>query len=122
MTSRITKIRLSAFQEQSGCCYYCDSQMWLRNNEEFATKNRITLKAAKKLQCTAEHLIARSEGGSDCKSNIVAACHFCNQKRHKRKNPLPPEKFREHIQKRLVKGKWHGLGNVVRLQAQPHLE
>ncbi|WP_254782667.1 HNH endonuclease, partial [Lysobacter sp. yr284] len=32
-------------------------------------------------RCTAEHLIARHEGGRNRRENIAAACWLCNQRR-----------------------------------------
>jgi 5-methylcytosine-specific restriction endonuclease McrA len=32
--------------------------------------------------CTAEHLVARMDGGRDTRDNIVAACRRCNAARH----------------------------------------
>ena len=107
MPSSITKSKLNAFQEQNGRCYYCGCHMWLTDKESFAISSAISTSEAAKFQCTAEHLVARCDGGANRKSNIVAACRFCNGVRHRMKAPLAPGKYREHIQKRLVKGKWH---------------
>ncbi|MDX2299302.1 MAG: HNH endonuclease [Xanthomonadaceae bacterium] len=59
------------------------------------------------LQCTAEHLCARSDGGRDTQANVAAACWLCNQRRHKRKVPLAPTAYRAFVQKRLSNGRWH---------------
>lgn len=37
---------------------------------------------ARDLLCTAEHLTPLSQGGSNTRSNIVAACAECNSGRH----------------------------------------
>jgi 5-methylcytosine-specific restriction endonuclease McrA len=69
----------------------------------------------------AEHLKARSEGGNDHPENIVAACQFCNQTRHKRKQPLAPEEYRRMIHRRLAQGRWHSLrprGNTGKAGAE----
>jgi hypothetical protein len=81
--------------------------MWEDNPEEFAKKHNISISYAARFQCTAEHLLARCDGGKDQKSNIVAACIFCNSKRHQRKKPLGPPRYRALIRKRLQQGKWH---------------
>lgn len=107
MTSSIVKNRLKAFQNQAGRCYYCGSMMWLDKKEDFAAKHKIGISEAEKLKCTAEHLIARCDGGKNSQSNIVAACLFCNNVRHRRKEPPAPNQYKELIQKRLKKGKWH---------------
>ncbi|UWQ95909.1 HNH endonuclease [Rhodobacteraceae bacterium M385] len=60
----------------------------------------------KALQCTAEHLWARSDGGSNNPENIVAACRYCNTTRHKCKKPRSPESHRAHVRRRLNQGRW----------------
>jgi hypothetical protein len=81
--------------------------MWLNDQEGFATQHSISSAVAAKFKCTAEHLVARCDGGSDDKNNIVAACLFCNGVRHRMKKPPAPVEYKEHIQRRLNKGKWH---------------
>ncbi|MBL4903903.1 MAG: HNH endonuclease [Desulfocapsa sp.] len=107
MPSKFSNKRHVAFKKQSGLCYYCGSPMWESKPKEFANKHKITRKYAARFQCTAEHLLARCDGGKDQKSNIAAACLFCNSTRHQRKSPPAPLKYKTHIQKRLKKGKWH---------------
>ncbi len=107
MSSNLSKKRLVAFNKQSGRCYYCGSPMWEDKPNEFASKNNITKKYAARFQSTAEHLLARCDGGKDLESNIVAACIFCNRNRHQRKKPLGPPSYKALIQKRLQHGKWH---------------
>ncbi|NNC52061.1 MAG: hypothetical protein HKO08_03355 [Erythrobacter sp.] len=48
-------------------------------------------------RATAEHLLARSEGGADCPGNVVAACWYCNSHRHRARSPLSPEKYAEKV-------------------------
>ena len=93
MASTIQRSRQSAFDRQEGKCHYCGLRMWLHG-----TTGPI------QLLCTAEHLIARSEGGTAAPSNIVAACRHCNQTRHKRKNPPPPERYQAEVQRRIARG------------------
>jgi len=107
MSSKFSKQRISAFKKQSGRCYYCGSPMWEDNPKKFASQHKITPKYAARFQSTAEHLLARCDGGKDQASNIVAACVFCNSTRHKMRKPLGPPSYRSHIQKRLQQGKWH---------------
>ena len=78
-----------AFKNQSGRCYYCGAPMWQNDTcEEFARLYGISTKKAKRLQCTAEHLIAQCDGGKHTQENIVAACLWCNRRRHQHfKNP-----------------------------------
>ncbi len=84
----LVKPRSIAFTRQAGYCFYCSQPMWSENPHEFASKHKITLGQAKRFQCTGEHLQAHQDGGSSKQHNIVAACLFCNQKRHQRKEPL----------------------------------
>jgi len=47
--------------------------------------------------------------------NVVAACHLCNLRRHKRPAPAPsPDAYRVRVQQRMAKGTWHpGLAKVA---------
>lgn len=105
--SSLKKIRQSAFSRQKGKCYYCGFSMWQDSPEFFAKLHALTLKQARHFQCTAEHLVARQDGGKDTSSNIAAACIRCNQLRHKRKTILQPDQYLQHVQKCLNKGRWH---------------
>jgi len=80
--------------------------MWQDDKKKFAEKYGISAAAAARFQCTAEHLIARCDGGSNSKSNIVAACVKCNNIRHQRKSPPDALDYKADIQKRLRRGKW----------------
>jgi 5-methylcytosine-specific restriction endonuclease McrA len=81
--------------------------MWQDNIERYAKEHGISLTRAKHFQCTGEHLVAHSDGGPASQENIVAACLFCNQGRHKRKNPPSPKKYALLVLKRLEKGAWN---------------
>jgi len=98
MPNSLSKKRLAAFQRQQGLCYYCGFPMWLVPQKEVLDA---------RLQCTAEHLVARQNGGSDSSDNIVAACRFCNQTRHRTPRPLEPELYRERVSRRVHAGRWH---------------
>lgn len=103
----LIKSRSTAFERQGGRCYYCNFPMWRGSIEHFARLHGITFGQARQFQCTAEHLLARQDGGGDGRGNIVAACLVCNQRRHKRKQPPEPEIYRELVQRRLNRGQWH---------------
>ncbi len=103
----LVRPRSIAYSRQSGLCFYCNCPMWSGNPNEFAAKFGISLSQAKVLECTGEHLDAHKDGGSSDPSNIVAACKFCNQGRHKRKCPPQPERFKQIICKRMAKKSWH---------------
>ena len=83
MPSQFAKSRLNAFNRQHGRCYYCDLPMWLHHPDEVASKLGVRPQTVSGLQCTAEHLVARQEGGKDTKDNIAAACRTCNGRRHR---------------------------------------
>jgi len=107
MPTKLSKPRFNAFLNQSGRCYYCESPIWLDDKEAFANNHSMTLSEAEKFRCTAEHLVARCDGGGNHQSNIVAACVFCNNMRHRIKCPPSPPQYKEHVQRRLNQGRWH---------------
>jgi 5-methylcytosine-specific restriction endonuclease McrA len=82
--------------------------MWEGDLWQFCETFGLTPKQARRHQCTAEHLRARSDGGTDSADNIVAACRFCNEQRHRAKDPLQPCNFKVKVKKRLAGGRWHG--------------
>lgn len=59
---KIQFLRRRASAAQGGLCYYCQRSMGR--------------------DVTAEHLVARADGGKDTRGNIVAACRRCNATRH----------------------------------------
>ncbi len=103
----IQKIRNSAYTRQNGRCYYCGFSMWQESAKSFAKLNGMTVMQARDFQCTAEHLVARQDGGRDVARNIAAACFLCNQRRHHMRVPLEPEKYQKHVREHVKKGKWH---------------
>ena len=107
MSKIIRKNRQLAFEEQNGRCYYCRMLMWLGNVSEFADEHRISKGLARQLQCTAEHLLPRQDGGTNERANIVAACYFCNSTRHRALNPQSPEQYQKKVTHRMRHLKWH---------------
>ena len=105
--SRSHSKRLAAFRSQKCHCYYCGAPMWLQEPAKFASRYSISLKQAARFQCTAEHLVARQDGGSDARNNIVAACQFCNSQRHRRLAAPDPQAYRKLIARRLERRRWH---------------
>jgi len=102
MSNHLAHLRVLAFDAQQGRCYYCDHALWLPTSKaEDKTKPA-------RYCCTAEHLVAVSEGGRTTQDNIVAACFYCNTTRHRAVRPLPPPKYRVRVQGRLQRGLWHG--------------
>lgn len=106
MKSRIPTHRTAAFTKQGGRCFYCGNPMWLDNPEWFANAMQISARQLPWFQCTAEHLIARQDGGTDAATNIVAAHRYCNARRHAGGHGRPVEAYRDRVQRRVAQGKW----------------
>lgn len=103
--NRIPSLRRQAFNRQRGLCYYCEVRMWLNSPEELGLPECSA--ASRRLQCTAEHLVSRSDGGRDSATNIVAACAHCNQTRHRQKRPPEPPQYLAEVRGRVARGGWH---------------
>jgi len=106
MPSQIQTCRQQAFQRQQGRCFYCSVSMWLTSPTELTGKS-VHHSGYQRLRCTAEHLIARCDGGDNSSTNIVVACADCNATRHKRKRPPAPLSYRAQVLARVQKGAWH---------------
>ncbi len=108
MTS-LRQARERAFHAQQGYCCYCGYPMAESTAEldAFARRYKLKKPCAQQLLATAEHLLARCDGGTDRAANIAAAHACCNRLRHHRKCATPPDKYREHVQRRCAKGRWH---------------
>ena len=98
MPSQLQISRALAFERQHGLCCYCDLPMWLFDRHGPAGPGL--------MQCTAEHLRARSAGGGDEPANIAAAHAHCNRLRHRRKKPPGPARFRLEVRRRVQAGRW----------------
>lgn len=109
----LKKLRSIAYSKQKGCCYYCEQPMWTDDPLELSSKYELPLSKLKRLKCTGEHLVPFKDGGSSTKKNIVAACLYCNQHRHRRKTNSTPKQFEKIVLHRLRHGGWHGLRLVV---------
>jgi len=102
------KLRSEAFRRQAGRCHYCDVLMWMDDGPSFARTHSMSVQQAEWLRCTAEHLLARQDGGKDSADNIVAACLRCNRMRHQGwKKALPAERFVKHVRQMLSRKVWH---------------
>lgn len=99
--------RVKAAQSQLHCCFYCGLPMWEGQPGAFAERHGITTRAARLLQCTAEHLVACKDGGGNGAENIAAACLACNRRRHQRKKALPADAYRTYVARRVQAGRWH---------------
>ena len=107
MPKTLVKLRQKAFARQDGRCFYCSSPMFEGDAEEFTRRLRAPAGLAKHLKCTAEHLQAVKDGGKNVAANIVAACLFCNSRRHQRKCPPEPQHYKRFVEARIRRGKWH---------------
>jgi len=102
------KLRSEAFRRQAGRCFYCSVLMWTDDCAAFAKRHGLPPRLAKWLQCTAEHLQARQEGGRDSIKNIAAACRVCNHRRHAQRKTVPAsEAYRALVRKRVARKRWH---------------
>jgi 5-methylcytosine-specific restriction endonuclease McrA len=114
-------LRSIAFAQQRARCWYCHVRMWNRSTSELPG---LPAHCYRQLKATAEHLIARSEGGPDSRENIVAACAKCNHTRHRRKEPPSPLAYKNDVEKRIRSGRWHARDIFVRgllPPIRPHL-
>ena len=107
MSQSLKNKRARAFKSQNGKCYYCMIPMWLTEVTDHFFQSRISTKAMSRIRCTAEHVEARCDGGSDAIENLVAACWFCNSTRHRMARPSSSNKYRKHVMSRVKRGKWH---------------
>ena len=103
---KLSHIRRTKMLAQKERCYYCDLPMWDPELDHAVPEICRAPVIQRYLRCTAEHLHPRSEGGADTPGNIVAACWYCNTRRHHRKVPPSPDIHRARVQERMEKGKW----------------
>ena len=115
MPTKLAALRKSSFKTQSCRCHYCRFPIWEKNPESFALVHKITRKQAQWFKCTAEHLVAKQDGGLDTPENIVAACRWCNSRRHMRKTVPAPKAYLQLVQHRVRRGHWHFMSSVKNL-------
>lgn len=108
MPSPLASARARAFAEQQGRCCYCGFPVWISDQPAFAGRHGLSLRQAARFRCTAEHRIARGEGGRSG-DNIAAACLFCNGARHRHRPAAAPSfaAFQCHVRKRVARNRWH---------------
>ena len=107
MPSPLSRLRESSLQRQRGRCFYCNVLLAPAKSEAFAKRFNLSPDQVRPLQCTAEHLKPRKDGGKDKRGNIVAACRKCNESRHSHGKDLPPDKHKAQISKQIAQKKWH---------------
>lgn len=106
MGSPVIKARARAFHRQNGRCCYCQCPTWLTDAAAFARRHGLTVAQASELRATAEHLVARQDGGKGA-ANIAVAYVLCNRRRHRRASEAPcADVYRARVAKLARKGKW----------------
>jgi 5-methylcytosine-specific restriction endonuclease McrA len=93
----LVKRRKAAFLAQQGLCFYCRCQMLPATQASRSDQFRI---------CTAEHLQARQDGGTDRQANLVAACWYCNHSRHTKFGGCSPSRYKRLVKQEVRKGGW----------------
>lgn len=107
MPKSLVSLRKTAFLRQGGTCFYCGLPVWETEPELFRRRFGLSKGQVTPLRATAEHLIARQDGGRDTPENVVAACIHCNRTRHRCKRPMSPLALRERVQTRMASRRWH---------------
>jgi len=120
--THLAKLRIRAFHAQQGYCIYCGLPLWEAFIQASAPPHIPEL-WAHHLRATAEHLVARQDGGPNSAINIAAACAWCNARRHQGRatNAPDPVTYQRQIQRLMERGLWHPAGRYFRHEkaAQP---
>ena len=119
MTTGIAHLRAQACLAQGGLCYYCGFKMCVNEPDTFARSYKISARQLRQVRCTAEHLTARQDGGTDTRANIAAVCWRCNKLRHARKTPMLPDLYRDYVLRRISRGGWHDRSVLINLRPAP---
>jgi len=106
MPTSLDRSRTLAFHRQSGRCFYCKLPIWLDDVAAFRARYSLSVEHARLRQCTAEHLVARQDGGGNGRENIAAACPVCNRRRHLRRRPPSPLQHQQRVMARIQNGRW----------------
>lgn len=115
MQNNLKRNRALASHRQSGLCCYCKDPMCIQDPLEFARRYGLSSRQALQRQCTAEHLVAKCDGGTNCAVNISSACHYCNQRRHRCSRPMDSLRFAEIVRRRMQNGRWHSASLLDRM-------
>lgn len=86
------RVRLARrYKEQNGKCCWCGRETFIRwpgkNNREMARKFGVDVgspnwrKEIRKREATIEHVLPKSQGGTNAWSNLKMACKGCNTAR-----------------------------------------
>lgn len=112
MPSQLEKSRLTAFRRQGGLCFYCNHPVWLDDPDTFRAQFPMSAPQHALRRCTAEHLIAKQDGGGNEPENVVAACWLCNARRHRCRRVRAPGSHRKYVQSRVLAGTWLPKGTL----------
>jgi hypothetical protein len=109
MKPAIARARKGAFLSQRKRCFYCELPIWNteKQRRQLIVRYGVSEDAAKSLQCTAEHIQARQDDGSNEQANIVAACLRCNRARHEGGVSATPLQHRQRVADAMADGAWH---------------
>lgn len=108
--ARVIQInRQKAYRAQGCRCHYCGVLMpEPKRIKQFCQEHQIDLADAQRIQLTAEHLVPVSEGGTNSRSNIVAACWYCNHTRHHGAPVgLDHQAYAQWVKQQQLLGQWH---------------
>ena len=108
--TRLAKLRTRAFFTQQCRCIYCSLPIWEPPyRERFARAFSLPDSVMEHLRCTAEHLVAKQDGGCDSPMNIAAACEWCKKKRHlHRPHDAPdPVIYQQEVINAMLAKRWH---------------
>ncbi|MER9948775.1 HNH endonuclease [Mesorhizobium sp. M0047] len=106
-SNTLAKLRIAQADKQNWLCFYCDFPMWDGDSAAFSERYHLSIGLLDRFLCTAEHLTPRMDGGEDAQENVVAACKFCNQTRHRMRSVLSPAAYRRYVRRRIAARKWH---------------
>jgi 5-methylcytosine-specific restriction endonuclease McrA len=111
MAQKTQALRRQALRQQGGCCFYCQQPIWEENPSKFSDDHSIPTRFLKWVRNTAEHIRACCDGGKDRQGNVVAACYWCNSRRHQGRQHRAPDSaaYRDWVQGKVGSGKWHPL-------------
>lgn len=73
---RLKRLRKVALYKQKGACFWCGDPMIVKTQDNASGVWNHPKMA------TADHLIRTADGGLTVDGNIVAACLYCNTRRH----------------------------------------
>ncbi|CAN7563610.1 HNH endonuclease [Polaromonas sp. LjRoot131] len=118
--NRKKQLCLLAAAQQNWQCFYCGLPMCKGAVKPFAAKHGISVAEATQLRSTAEHLLAAQDGGQVTPGNIVAACAWCNSRRHAGRPHKAPDHltYKCRVAKRVAAGKWHPGGLAAKFRRQ----